>query len=75
MYWDSKFIYLSQRLVTLNDNIAKAAGYVRIGCVKFDGNDTIKKLFPSAVKPEMPPDLKIWSEACDVSSDMMKKEK
>lgn len=75
VYWDSKFIYLDQRLVTLKDNIVRGAGYAKIACVKFDGEESIKKLFPTAAKPDMPADLKKWNEACDLSSELMKKAK
>jgi hypothetical protein len=73
VYWDSKFIYLDQRLITLKDDIVRAAGYAKIACVKFDGEETIKKLFPNATKPEIPADLKKWNEACELSSELMKK--
>jgi len=75
VFWDSKFIYLDQRLVTLKDGIVRSVGYTKIACVKFDGEETIKKLFPDAKKPEMPADLKKWVESTDISSEMMKKSK
>jgi len=68
-------LYLDQRLITLKDDITRAAGYAKIACVKFDGEETIKKLFPGVSKPsEMPVDLKKWNEACDLSSELMKKQ-
>ncbi|ODM96345.1 Protein THEM6 [Orchesella cincta] len=75
VYWDTKFIYLDQRLVTLKDGIVRSVGYTKIACVKFDGAEIIKKLFPDVTKPEMPEDLKKWAESCEISSEMMKKSK
>ncbi len=75
VYWDSKFIYLDQRLITLKDNITRGVGYAKIACIKFDGEESIKKLFPTAVKPQIPEDLKKWNDACDLSSELMKKSK
>jgi len=75
VFWDSKFIYLDQRLVTLKDGIVRSVGYTKIACVKFDGEETIKKLFPDLTKPAMPEDLKKWAESCEISSEMMKKSK
>ncbi|XP_021949769.1 protein THEM6 [Folsomia candida] len=75
VYWDSKFIYLDQRLITLKDNVVRAAGYAKIACVKFDGDETMKKLFPKSIKPEIPADLKIWNDACSLSAELMKKSK
>jgi acyl-CoA thioesterase FadM len=75
VYWDSKFIYLDQRIVTLHDGIVRSVGYTKIACVKFNGEELINKLFPGVQKPEIPEDLKKWNEACEISSEMMKKTK
>jgi acyl-CoA thioesterase FadM len=75
VWWDSKFIYLDQRLVTLKDGIVRSVGYTKIACVKFDAEELAKKLHPEVKKPEMPEDLKKWIESCDISSEMMKKSK
>jgi len=75
VYWDSKFIYLDQRLVTLKDGIVRSVGYTKIACVKFDGEEEIKKLCPDAKKPTIPEDLQKWIESCEISSEMMKKSK
>jgi len=75
VYWDSKFLYLDQRLVTLKDGIVRSVGYTKLACVKFDGEEIIKKLHPDITKPDMPEDLKKWAESCEISSEMMKKSK
>jgi len=75
VYWDNKFIYLDQRVVTLSDNIVRSVGYTKIACVKCDAEQIIAKLFPDTKKPEMPEDLKKWNEACEISSEKMKKDK
>jgi len=75
VWWDNKFIYLDQRLVTLKDGIVRSVGYTKIACVKFDAEDMAKKLTPDVKKPEMPEDLRKWIESCDISSEMMKKSK
>lgn len=62
-------------MVTLKDNIVRSVGYTKIACVKFDGEETIKRLFPNAQKPALTEDLKKWIESCEISSEMMKKSK
>lgn len=62
-------------MVTLKDGIVRSVGYTKVACVKFDGEETIKRLFPDVKKPEITEDLKKWIESCDISSEMMKKSK
>jgi len=74
VWWDSKNLYLDQRIVTL-DGVARSIGYTKVAIVKVDLEEIVKKLFPAVVKPSVPEDLQKWIDSNELSSNAMKKAK
>jgi len=72
IWWDKKFIYYDQRIITLADGIVRSVTYTKLAMVKLDLESLIKELFPNVKKPEMPEDLKKWIEFNELSSEKMK---
>jgi acyl-CoA thioesterase FadM len=72
IWWDSKFFYYEQKIVTLRDGIVRSIAYTKLAMVKCDVDAIIKELFPNVKKPEIPEDLKKWIEFNELSSEKMK---
>jgi len=73
VWWDSKFFYYDQRIITLADGITRSISYTKLAFVKCDVEEIIKLIFPEVKKPTEPPaDLKKWMEFNDLSSEKMK---
>jgi hypothetical protein len=73
MWWDEKFIYLEQRVITLSDNIVRTVGMVKLAIPNVDLEKLAVALFPEIKKPEMPEQLVKWIESNAISSQSMKK--
>jgi len=72
IWWDSKSLYLDQRIVSLSDGVVRGVGYTKIAFVKVDFEDILKKVHPEVQKPEAPADLKRWIEFNEMHSEKMK---
>ena len=72
VYWDAKFIYVDQRIISVRDGITRSVGYAKI-TVNFNIEHWLAREHPGLVKPEIPDDLKKWMDYLSSSSDMMKK--
>lgn len=73
IWWDAKFIYLDQRIITLADNIVRTVGFVKLAITNINLEELAVQLFPDIQKPEMKDELKKWIEFNELSSQNMKK--
>jgi len=73
VWWDAKYIYLDQRIITLADGIVRTLGMVRLAVPNINVEESIAELFPDAKKPELTEEFKKWIEINEISSQNMKK--
>lgn len=72
VWWDEKFIYVEQKIITLADNIIRSVGYSKIA-TNFNVEKHVKEAYPELTRPEIPDDMQKWMEFNKMSSDKMKK--
>ncbi|CAG7673174.1 unnamed protein product [Allacma fusca] len=74
VWWDDKFIYFDQRIVTLSDDIVRAVAFAKLA-TKISMVEYIKEMYPEERRPDNPPaDLMTWLESQEISRNNMKKE-
>ena len=67
VWWDTKYLYFDQRILTILDGIVRATGYVKIATV-ISIEDYIRQSYPNELSkkpPEIPLDLQCWIKSLE----------
>ncbi|XP_037937240.1 protein THEM6 [Teleopsis dalmanni] len=74
IWWDEKALYLEHKFVTF-DGFVRAIAISKQSIANSNVIDMMKTFPETAVRPEIPEDLKLWLDANEISSQNMRKEK
>ncbi|CAG5081228.1 Similar to CG4666: Protein THEM6 (Drosophila melanogaster) [Cotesia congregata] len=75
IYWDEKNFYLEHEFISLSDNFVRAVVLSKqtVTGLKVPVSEVIAKVEPSAQRPEMSNELKLWLDSMEESSQKLKK--
>ncbi|CAL8102828.1 unnamed protein product [Orchesella dallaii] len=73
VWWDEKNVYLTHKIITINDNIIRAIVYARSTCLRVNPLEIAEKINPGVERPDsVAPDYSKWMETLELSSQLMK---
>jgi len=72
LWWDDKYLYLDQRIVTLSDDIVRSVAFTKLAILKVNYEELVETKFPGTIKPQISEELSTWIRANDLSSAKMK---
>lgn len=75
MWWDEKAMYLEQQFVTFGDNFVRAVVMSKQNLTNVHVADLMKQFPGGEKRPECPPELKLWLQSIEVSSEKLRKTK
>ncbi|KAH0535706.1 protein THEM6 [Cotesia glomerata] len=75
IYWDEKNFYLEHEFISLSDNFVRAVVLSKqtVTGLKVPVSEVIAKVEPSAQRPEMSNELKLWLDSMEESSQKLRK--
>ncbi|XP_011315266.1 protein THEM6 [Fopius arisanus] len=76
IYWEGKNFYVEHEFISLTDNFIRAVALSKqtVTGLKIPVSEIIANIDPTAQRPEINPDLRLWMESMEESSKKLKKQ-